>query len=90
MTHGRLRLPIAHGEHDRALHGPRNQDLDWLHAGEALSVCSLVATGLEVSILRFSAPIEHADARETLRRAAPHLDYPYHDGGRRGCPTARG
>jgi hypothetical protein len=77
-----LRLPIAHGEHDRAatfavLHGPGDQDLDWLHAGEALSAGSLVATGLKVSILLFSAPIEHADARETLRRAVPDLGYPY-------------
>jgi len=77
-----LRLPIAHGEHDRAatfavLHGPRDQDLDWLHAGEALSAGSLVATGLRVSVLPFSAPIEHADARETLRRAVPDLGYPY-------------
>ncbi|GAB1694944.1 NAD(P)H nitroreductase [Krasilnikovia sp. M28-CT-15] len=77
-----LRMPIAHGEHDRAatfavLHGFRDQDLDWLHAGEALSAGSLVATGLNVSILPFSAPIEHADARETLRRAIPDLDHPY-------------
>lgn len=77
-----LRLPIAPGEHDRAatfavLHGPRDQDLDWIHAGEALSAGSLVAIGLEVSILPFSAPIEHADARETLRRAVPELGHPY-------------
>jgi hypothetical protein len=77
-----LRLPIAHGEHDRAatfavLHGPGDQDLDWLHAGEALSAGSLVAAGLKVSILPFSAPIEHAEARETLRRAVPDLGYPY-------------
>ncbi|WP_130510004.1 hypothetical protein [Krasilnikovia cinnamomea] len=71
-----LRLPIAHGEHDRAttfavLHGARDEDLDWLHAGEALPAGALVAPGLKVSILPFSAPIEHVDARETLRRAIP-------------------
>jgi len=77
-----LRVPIAHGDHDRAatfavLHGPRDQALDWLHAGEALSAGSLVATGLGVSVLPFSAPIEHAHARETLRRAVPELGCPY-------------
>ncbi|RZU54303.1 hypothetical protein EV385_6253 [Krasilnikovia cinnamomea] len=77
-----LRLPIAHGEHDRAatfavLHGPCDEGLDWLHAGEALSAGSLVAAGLAVSILPFSAPIEHAAARETLRRAVPELGCPY-------------
>ncbi|WP_233414365.1 nitroreductase [Nucisporomicrobium flavum] len=77
-----LRSPIAHGEHDRAatfavLHGCRDQDVDWLHAGEALSAGSLVAAGLGVSVLPFSAPIEHAGARETLRRAVPDLDCPY-------------
>ncbi|WP_143162782.1 nitroreductase family protein [Couchioplanes caeruleus] len=73
-----LPLPIAYGEHDRAatfavLHGLRDQDLDWLHAGEALSAGSLVATRLGASVLPFSAPIEHAGARETLRRAVPEL-----------------
>ncbi|MFI7602425.1 nitroreductase [Actinoplanes sp. NPDC049681] len=77
-----LPLPIAHGEHDRAatfavLHGPRDQDLDWLHAGEALSAGSLVATGMGVSVLPFSAPIEHAGARELLRRAIPEFGCPY-------------
>jgi hypothetical protein len=77
-----LRPPIAHGEYDRAatfavLHGPRDQDLDWLYAGEALSAGALVAAGLEVSVRPFSAPIEHADAREILRRAVPDLGHPY-------------
>ncbi|MEV6600093.1 nitroreductase [Actinoplanes sp. NPDC051346] len=77
-----LPTPLAHGEHDRAstfavLHGPRDQDLDWLHAGEALSAGALVATGLGVSVLPFSAPIEHAAARETLRRVVPELGAPY-------------
>jgi hypothetical protein len=76
------RLPIAHGEHARAatfavLHGPSDQDLDWLHAGEALSAGALVATDLGVSVMPFSAPIEHAGAREILRRAVPELGCPY-------------
>jgi hypothetical protein len=79
---GDLRLPIAHGDHDRAatfavLHGPGDQDIDWLHAGEALSTGSLVATGLGVSVLPLSAPIEHADARQLLRRTMPELGVPY-------------
>ncbi|MEV4643051.1 nitroreductase [Actinoplanes sp. NPDC049548] len=74
--------PIAHGEHDRAatfavLHGPRDEDLDWLRAGEALSAGSLVATCLGVSVLPFSAPIEHAGAREILQRVIPELGCPY-------------
>ncbi len=77
-----LRLPIAHGDHNRAatfavLHGHRDQDLDWLCAGEALSVGSLVATRLGVSILPFSAPIEDAAAGEILQRSVPELGYPY-------------
>lgn len=76
------RRSIARGEHDRAatfavLHGPRDQVLDWLYAGEALSAGSLVATGLGVSVLPFSAPIEHAGAREILRHAVPDVGYPY-------------
>ena len=76
------RLPIAHGEHDRAatfavLHGSGDEDLDWLHAGEALSAGSLVATGLGVSVLPFSAPVEHAGAREILRSTVPELGRAY-------------
>lgn len=77
-----LRLPIAHGDHDRAatfavLHGPRDENLDWLHAGEALSAGSLVAAEFGVSVLPFSAPIEHDEARDTLRTALPELDHLY-------------
>jgi hypothetical protein len=77
-----LRLPIAHGDHDRAatfavLHGPRDQRLDWLYAGEALAAGSLAAVALGVSVLSFSAPIEHAATRESLRRAMPELGCPY-------------
>jgi len=77
-----LRQPIAHGEHDRAaifavLHGSNDDDIDWLHAGEALSTGSLVATSLGISVLPLSAPIEHANARQTLRRSAPEIRFPY-------------
>ncbi|WP_051808868.1 hypothetical protein [Actinoplanes subtropicus] len=77
-----LRLPIAHGDHDRAatfavLHGPRDETLDWLHAGEALSAGSLVAAELGVSVLPFSAPIPHAEARSSLRTVVPELAHLY-------------
>jgi nitroreductase len=77
-----LRRPIASGKYDRAatfvvLHGPGDQEMDWLHTGEALSAASLVATRLGVSILPFSAPIEHDRARDTLRDAVPDLGHPY-------------
>ncbi|MBB3096308.1 hypothetical protein FHR83_003978 [Actinoplanes campanulatus] len=78
----RLDLPRARDGHDRAatfavLHGPGDQSLDWLHAGEALSVGSLVAAGLGVSTLSFSAPIEHDRARDILLDAVPDLGHPY-------------
>jgi hypothetical protein len=77
-----LRLPIAHGDHDRAatfavLHGPTDQPLEWLHAGEALAAGCLAAAALDVSVLPFSAPVEHAAAREALRDAIPELGCPY-------------
>jgi len=76
------RLPIAHGDHDRAaifavLHGPRDDSLDWLHAGEALSAGSLVAAELGVSVLPFSAPIGNDEARDMLRRAVPEFAHLY-------------
>ncbi|MEV4348779.1 nitroreductase [Actinoplanes sp. NPDC049596] len=76
------RLPIAHGEHDRAatfamLHGPRDDSLDWLHAGEALSAGSLVAAELGVSVLPFSAPIGNDQARDIVRRALPEFGHLY-------------
>jgi hypothetical protein len=77
-----VRLPNAPGGHDRAasfavLHGPRDQALDWLHAGEALSAGALVAATFGVSVLPFSAPIEYAGAREALARAIPELGFPF-------------
>jgi hypothetical protein len=77
-----LRLPTRPGGHDRAatfavLHGRGDLDIEWLHAGEALSAGWLAATQLGVSVLPFSAPIERTRARETLRRAVPDLSHPY-------------
>jgi hypothetical protein len=77
-----LRLPASLGVPDRAatfavLHGPGDQQHDWLQAGEALSAGWLVATALAVSVLPFSAPIERLGADETLRRALPELGWPY-------------
>jgi hypothetical protein len=81
-TTGVAQPSIAHGDHDRAatlavLHGPGDRDIDWLHAGEALSTGSLVATGLGVSVLSLSAPVEHAGSRELLRRVMPEIGVPY-------------
>lgn len=78
----RLDLPRVRDDHDRAatfvvLHGPGDQSLDWLHAGEALSTGSLVAARLGVSTLSFSAPVEHDRARDILQDAVPDLGYPY-------------
>jgi nitroreductase len=75
------RLPIAPGTDDESaifavLHGPRDQDVDWLRAGEALSAGSLVASGLGLSLVPLGAPIEQA-AAEAVRRAVPELGHPY-------------
>jgi hypothetical protein len=74
--------PIARGRYVRAatfavLHGAHDQDLDWLHTGEALSAGALVATRLGLSVLPFSAPIENEQARDALRDALPDLEHPY-------------
>jgi hypothetical protein len=76
------RLPRPPGAHDRAatfvvLYGPTDERLDWLRAGEALSAAWLVATGLRVSVLPFSAPIEGVDAGAALRRTLGDLGHPY-------------
>ncbi|WP_220148691.1 nitroreductase [Actinoplanes hulinensis] len=78
----RVLLHPALDGHDRAatfavLHGPGDQSLDLLHAGEALSAGSLVAAELDVSTLSFSAPIEQDRARDILRDAIPDLGHPY-------------
>jgi nitroreductase len=60
-----------------ALHGPGEERLDWLRAGEALSAAWLAATATQVSVLPFSAPIERSAAREPLRRVLAGLGHCY-------------
>jgi nitroreductase len=50
------------------LFGSGDEPADWLRAGEALSAGWLTATGLGLSVLPFSAVIEVASVRESLRR----------------------
>lgn len=79
---GDLGAPRAAGLQDRAatfavLHGSGDSQLDWLRAGEALSAAWLAATVMEVSVLPFSAPIEHPAIRQSLRDTFPDLGHPY-------------
>ncbi|GAB7040376.1 MULTISPECIES: nitroreductase family protein [Catenuloplanes] len=53
------------------LHGPQDRNLDWLHAGEALSAGTLVAGGLGVTV----EMLGHDP--EPLRRTVPELGFPY-------------
>jgi hypothetical protein len=87
--HGRIvgagrdtRLPRQLGAPHRAatfavLYGPSDERLDWLHAGEALSAAWLLATGMHVSVLPFSAPIERPAAREAMRGTFGDLGHPH-------------
>jgi nitroreductase len=79
---GEMKQPGRHGDHDRAatfvvLYGLGDQEIDWLHAGEALSAGWLVATELGISMLPLSAPIQEAEARASLRREVADLGHPY-------------
>ncbi|HEY0536684.1 MAG TPA: nitroreductase family protein [Actinoplanes sp.] len=70
------------GPRDRAatfavLYGSAAERLDWLRAGEALSAAWLVATGLRISVLPFSAPLERAVTREAVERTLSDLGRPY-------------
>jgi len=74
-------LEVGEG-HDRAarytvLFGPGDEPIDWLRAGEAMSAAWLAATELGLSVLPFSAVIEVASTRETLRRLLSFVGYPY-------------
>ncbi|WP_317791702.1 hypothetical protein [Actinoplanes sichuanensis] len=94
-TVGRLRLPTRPGDHDRAatfvvLHGGGDQDIEWLHAGEALSTGWVVATQPGMSVLPFSAPIENTQAREALRRARPRPSVPDDASGQAYVRSRRG
>ncbi|MFI1991094.1 Acg family FMN-binding oxidoreductase [Actinoplanes sp. NPDC020271] len=68
--------------HDRTavfgiLYGPGDGDIDWLHAGEALSAAWLKATELGIAVLPLSAAIEVTATRETVRRLLSGLGHPY-------------
>jgi len=59
------------------LHGPGDELLDWLRAGEALSAAWLAATESHLSVLPLSAPTERPAAREALRQTLGDLGHPY-------------
>lgn len=68
--------------HERAatfivLHGPGDERVDWLRAGEALSAAWLVATEMHVSVLPLSAPVQRPAARDALRRTLGDRGDPY-------------
>ena len=74
-------LPVS-AEHDATatfaiLYGEENGPLDWLRAGEALSVAWLTATELGISVLPLSATVEVPTTRLTLRRLLAGLGEPY-------------
>lgn len=59
------------------LHGPGDQRLDWLYAGEARAAVSLTAATLGVSVSPVSAAVEHAATPAAQRQAIPELGFPY-------------
>ncbi|MDY7090395.1 MAG: nitroreductase, partial [Actinomycetota bacterium] len=68
--------------HDRAavyavLHGPGDDDLDWLRAGEALSAAWLTAAELDISVVPLSVITEVASIRENVRQLLTDIGYPY-------------
>jgi nitroreductase len=77
--HGELPVTAAH---DKAavfvmLHGPTDEPLDWLHAGEALSAGWLTATQYGVCVLPHSAPIETVATRQAMRVILASTGHPY-------------
>lgn len=79
VRHGTL--DVGEG-HDRAaryavLFGQKDEPVDWLRAGEAMSAIWLAATELGMSVLPFSAVIEVLATRETLRHVLSGIGYPY-------------
>jgi nitroreductase len=59
------------------LHGPGDDSLDWLRAGEALSAAWLKATELGLSVVPLSATVEVTATRESVRRLLSGLGHPY-------------
>ena len=59
------------------LYGDLDDRPEWLEAGQALSAAWLTATGLGVSLLPFSGPVEVPSIREALRTALAGIGHPY-------------
>ncbi len=59
------------------LHGPGDERLDWLRAGEALSAGWLTATRLEVAVLPLSAVVAVPAARQIVQRLVGGSNRPY-------------
>jgi nitroreductase len=73
---------LAAAADDRAaefviLHGPADEPLNWLRAGEALSGGWLTATRHAVSVQPHSAPMETTATRRALRAMIAGTGYPY-------------
>jgi hypothetical protein len=59
------------------LHGPGEQPLDWLRAGEALSAVLLTAVGHELAVAPFTDVLEVEHPRDLVRGLLPGLSNPY-------------
>ena len=76
---GELTVDAGHdkGATFAILHGPQDEPLDWLRAGQALSAAWLTATELGVALLPMSAAVEVPAARQLLRRLLSGTGQPY-------------
>jgi hypothetical protein len=74
------RLPVGDGDDASAtyaiLYGTRDEPVDWLCAGRALSAAWLTATDAGMAVMPVSAPVEVPAARAALRRLTG-TGYPY-------------
>ncbi len=59
------------------LHGPGEQAVDWLRAGEALSAVLLAAVGAGLSTAIFTDVLEVEHPRELVRGLLPARSQPY-------------
>jgi nitroreductase len=74
-------LPVT-ADHDASavfamLYGRKDEQLDWLRAGEALSAAWLTATEHGLSVLPHSAPIEVTRTRQVMRAMIASVGHPY-------------
>jgi nitroreductase len=76
---GTLVVDVGHdqGASFAILYGPRDEPVDWLRAGQALSAAWLTATELGIALLPMSAAVEVPAARQVLCRLAPGTGHPY-------------